>query len=114
MGELLSVAAAVYRKDEIAYDLRRLHPLHEGMRDENSSLVVPSAYTEGFSEKPAGLEEKPPARSGAPARGAAVASPASSRRAASRRARRPGCGSARGGGLPAKCPNFFKKCRNTP
>ncbi len=62
VAELLSEAAEVYRNDEIAYDLRRMHLVHEGMRDENSSLVVPSAYTEGFSEKPAGLEEKPPAR----------------------------------------------------
>lgn len=59
VAELLSEAADIYRNDEIAYDLRRMHLVHEGMADENSSLVVPSAYTEGFSERPAGLDEVP-------------------------------------------------------
>ena len=58
VAELLSEAAEVYRNDEIAYDLRRMHLVHEGMADENSSLVVPSAYTEGFAERPGGLEGK--------------------------------------------------------
>lgn len=51
VAELLSEAADVYRNDEIAYDLRRMHLVHEGMQDQGNSLVVPSAYTEGFSEK---------------------------------------------------------------
>ena len=51
VAELLSEAADIYRNDEIAYDLRRMHLVHEGMEEENNSLVVPSAYTEGFSEK---------------------------------------------------------------
>ena len=51
VAELLSEAADIYRNDEIAYDLRRMHLVHEGMQDQGNSLVVPSAYTEGFSEK---------------------------------------------------------------
>ena len=57
VAEMLSEAADFYRNDEIAYDLRRMHLMHEGMADDNNSIVVPSAYTEGFSERPSGLNE---------------------------------------------------------
>lgn len=60
VAELLAEAAEVYRNDEIAYDLRRMHLVHEGMEDEGSSLVVPSAYTEGFSERPSDYGKQTP------------------------------------------------------
>lgn len=48
IAELLHDAADVYRADPIAYNLRKMHLVHEGMMDENGSLVVPAAYTQGF------------------------------------------------------------------
>lgn len=50
IAEILSEVAEVYRTDEIAYELRKMHLIHEGMQEDTSSMVVPSAYTEGFSE----------------------------------------------------------------
>ena len=53
VAELLAEAAEVYRNDEIAYDLRRMHLVHEGMEDEGSSLVgARRPILEGFSERP--------------------------------------------------------------
>lgn len=60
IAEILSEAAEVYRNDEIAYDLRKMHLIHEGMKDEANSLVVPAAYTEGFSKVPDSVPETPP------------------------------------------------------
>ncbi|MCI8468058.1 MAG: slipin family protein [Eggerthellaceae bacterium] len=57
LAELLHEAADVYREDPIAYDLRKMHLVHEGMTEDASSLVVPSAYTEGFSDKGRGAAE---------------------------------------------------------
>lgn len=51
IAKLLAQAAAVYEQSGIAFELRKMHLLHEDMQDEGKSLVVPTAYTEGFSEK---------------------------------------------------------------
>ena len=48
IAELLSEAAEVYRNDEIAYDLRKMHLIHEGMQEGEDGMVVPSSYVEGF------------------------------------------------------------------
>lgn len=48
VAEMLLEATEVYRKDEMAFDLRSMHLLSEGMKKSNGTIVVPSAYSEGF------------------------------------------------------------------
>ena len=57
VAEMLLDATRVYREDEMAFELRSMHLLSEGVKESNGTLVVPSAYSEGFkrpkSNKPA-------------------------------------------------------------
>ena len=53
IAEILMEAAKIYGKPEVAYDLRRMHLVSEGMLSESNSMVVPSAYTEGFTDSDA-------------------------------------------------------------
>lgn len=53
IAELLVDASEVYKDDPRAFDLRKMHLVHEGMLDDKNSMVVPSAYTEGFSAEKA-------------------------------------------------------------
>ena len=48
VAEMLLDATEVYRQDEMAFELRSMHLLSEGVKDGNGTLVVPSAYSEGF------------------------------------------------------------------
>ena len=48
IAELLHEASAVYKDDPTAYELRKMHLVHEGIIDDASAMVVPSAYTQGF------------------------------------------------------------------
>lgn len=48
ISELLHNASAVYREDELAFKLRHMLLLSESVRESNGSVVVPSAYAEGF------------------------------------------------------------------
>ena len=57
IAKLLEQAASVYERSAMALELRKMHLLHEDMQEEGKSLVVPAAYTEGFSEKHAAKAE---------------------------------------------------------
>ena len=48
VAEMLLDATRIYREDEMAFELRSMHLLSEGMKESGSSLVIPSAYSEGF------------------------------------------------------------------
>ena len=48
VAEMLLDATEVYRKDEMAFELRSMHLLSEGVKKSNGTLVIPSAYSEGF------------------------------------------------------------------
>lgn len=49
LAEMLLDATEVYRKDEMAFELRSMHLLSEGVKKSNGTFVIPSAYSEGFS-----------------------------------------------------------------
>lgn len=46
---MLHEASDLYREDDIAFQLRRMHLLNESVRDSQGSVVVPSSYVEGFT-----------------------------------------------------------------
>ncbi len=52
VSEILDEVAQKYNHDEVALALRKLHLTYEGMQDNDSTLVVPSAYSEGFNVRP--------------------------------------------------------------
>lgn len=51
ISDILHKASTTYRDDEIALALRKMHLIHEGIQYSGGSMVVPSAYTEGFADK---------------------------------------------------------------
>lgn len=48
VAEMLLEATEIYRKDEMAFELRSMHLLSEGVKESSGTLVIPSAYSEGF------------------------------------------------------------------
>ena len=48
VAEMLLDATKVYREDEMAFELRSMYLLSEGVKESNGTLVIPSAYSEGF------------------------------------------------------------------
>lgn len=63
ISDLLSEVSELYREDEVALDLRKMHLIHEGIYDNAGTVVVPSAYSEGFANAPGDAGEHPqPAR----------------------------------------------------
>ncbi len=52
VSAILDEVAQTYNHDEVAFELRKLHLTYEGMQDNDSTLVVPSAYSEGFNAGP--------------------------------------------------------------
>ncbi|RDC03150.1 hypothetical protein C1863_11670 [Eggerthella lenta] len=52
ISELLSEVSELYRDDETALELRRMHLIHEGIHNNGGTVVVPSSYTEGFAGAP--------------------------------------------------------------
>ena len=54
VAEMLLDATKIYRQDEMAFELRSMHLLSEGVKESNGTLVIPSAFSEGF--KPAGRD----------------------------------------------------------
>lgn len=48
VAEMLLNATKVYREDEMAFELRSMHLLSEGVKESSGTLVIPSAYSEGF------------------------------------------------------------------
>ncbi|OUO91821.1 hypothetical protein B5F40_02835 [Gordonibacter sp. An230] len=51
VSAILQEVAETYSYDDIALSLRKMHLTYEGMQDNGSSLVVPSAYSEGFAKE---------------------------------------------------------------
>ncbi len=54
IAAMLHDAAEIYRKDGIALKLRQMHLVNQSLKDSGNSLVVPSAYVEGFTEETKG------------------------------------------------------------
>lgn len=54
IASMLLDAAKIYREDELALRLRQMHLLNESMKESKGSVVVPSAYAEGFVEEAIG------------------------------------------------------------
>ena len=48
VAAMLLEATEIYRQDEMAFELRSMHLLSEGVKESNGTLVIPSAYSEGF------------------------------------------------------------------
>ncbi len=53
IAEMLHEASDIYRDDECAFKLRQMHLLNQGVKGSGGTLVVPSAYTQGFTEETA-------------------------------------------------------------
>ena len=43
VAAMLLEATEVYRRDEMAFELRSMHLLSEGVKESNGTLVIPSA-----------------------------------------------------------------------
>lgn len=53
IAAMLHEASEIYRDDECAFKLRQMHLLNQGVKGAGGTLVVPSAYTQGFTEEAA-------------------------------------------------------------
>lgn len=51
IATMLREAASVYDDNEIALRLRSMHLLNESVKEAGSTMVVPSAYVDGFTEE---------------------------------------------------------------
>lgn len=51
IAAMLLEATEIYHKDEMAFKLRSMHLLSEGVKESQGTIVVPSAYAEGFKEE---------------------------------------------------------------
>jgi regulator of protease activity HflC (stomatin/prohibitin superfamily) len=51
IASMLLDATKIYREDEMAYKLRSMHLLSEGIKESKGTIVIPSAYAEGFTEE---------------------------------------------------------------
>lgn len=51
IAAMLSEATDIYRNDEMAFKLRSMHLLSEGVKESNGTIVIPSAYAEGFKDE---------------------------------------------------------------
>lgn len=58
IASMLHEASAIYSEDEVAFKLRQMHLLNEGIKQSGGTMVVPSAYTEGFTQEPVGASKK--------------------------------------------------------
>ena len=52
ISDMLYDAAEVYEKSDTALRLRTMHLLYESVKNSGGTVVVPSAYSEGFNEQP--------------------------------------------------------------
>jgi regulator of protease activity HflC (stomatin/prohibitin superfamily) len=59
IASMLLSATKIYREDELAFRLRSMHLLSEGIKDSHGSIVIPSAYTEGFAEEALKVSARP-------------------------------------------------------
>lgn len=51
IAAMLHDASAIYREDDIALKLRQMHLVNQSLKGSNGSLVVPSAYVDGFADE---------------------------------------------------------------
>jgi len=51
IASMLVEASKIYREDELAYKLRSMHLLSEGVKESQGTIVIPSAYAEGFNDE---------------------------------------------------------------
>ena len=58
LSAILDDVAQTYSHDDIALSLRKMHLTYEGMQDNEGTLVVPSAYSDGFNVKPGDEQAK--------------------------------------------------------
>ncbi|WP_350454431.1 slipin family protein [Slackia heliotrinireducens] len=58
IAAMLHEAADIYREDDVAFNLRRMHLLNESVKQTGSAVVVPSAYAEGFIDEDGGITPK--------------------------------------------------------
>ncbi|MEG0417459.1 MAG: SPFH domain-containing protein [Gordonibacter sp.] len=58
VSAILQEVAETYTHDEIALTLRKIHLVYEGMQDNEGTVVVPSAYSEGFTVNPGSSPSK--------------------------------------------------------
>ena len=59
IASMLLEAVKIYREDELAYKLRSMHLLSEGIKESQGTIVIPSAYAEGFSDEIVKAVQKP-------------------------------------------------------
>ena len=52
ISEMLKEAANVYETSDIALRLRTMHLLYESVKSSGGTVVIPSAYSEGFNDQP--------------------------------------------------------------
>ena len=52
VSAILQEVAEAYSHDDVALSLRKIHLVYEGMQDGEGTVVVPSAYSEGFTIDP--------------------------------------------------------------
>lgn len=50
IAAMLLEATELYHEDEMAFKLRQMHLVNESMKESKSSLVVPTAYADGFTD----------------------------------------------------------------
>ena len=51
IASMLVEATKIYHEDELAFKLRSMHLLSEGVKDSHGTIVIPSAYAEGFTDE---------------------------------------------------------------
>ncbi len=51
IADMLKDAAEVYEESDIAFRLRTMHLLNESVKSSGGTVVIPSAYSEGFSDQ---------------------------------------------------------------
>lgn len=49
IAAMLLEATELYHEDEMAFKLRQMHLVNESMKESKSSMVVPTAYADGFT-----------------------------------------------------------------
>ncbi len=52
ISEMLKDAAEVYETSDIALRLRTMHLLYESVKSSGGTVVIPSAYSDGFNDQP--------------------------------------------------------------
>lgn len=57
IANMLLEATKVYREDELSLKLRSMHLLNEGIKNSQGTIVIPSAYAEGFIEEAIKMKE---------------------------------------------------------